>query len=175
MNRNNLGVIAPDHRTIEGTFTGTIWSIMALLLSVSYGVIWGSFFLVYSSRDVYPKTCQTLIKWDQAIYILYFISVSLHLVSTLIQFIVNTRDRESPIPKFITAFRSCLSYLAGMAILIGLTLEYASLEEPEKCGDLAKINMIYIILEWTILLTCVLFVYVVCIVSIFMKKRKRSF
>jgi hypothetical protein len=60
-----------------------------------------------------------------------------------------------------------------MAILIGINLSYFQHPNISECGDLAGLNLAFIITEWTILGSCICFVCILCSISIILKKRKR--
>lgn len=159
---------------VRTIFMGTFFTILVLLLSLSYGMTWGVLFLVYTSEYDYNPSCDNLIKWNKALYIVQFISAGLHLISSVIQLIATSRDRESGIPKYIMGCRSCLVYLAGLTILLGINISFFSHPNIDECGDLKILNLAYIIAEWTILGSCICLVYVVCIFSIIFKKRRRN-
>lgn len=154
-------------------FRGTFFTILVLLLSLSYGMTWGILFVVYTSNKKYDPACNNLISWDRALYIVQFISAGLHLISSIFQLIATSYDRDSSIPKYIMGCRSCLVYIAGLTILLGINVSYFSQPNIKVCGDLMTLNLAYIITEWTILGSCICLVYVVCIVSIIFKKRRR--
>jgi hypothetical protein len=160
---------------VRSIFMGTFFTILVLLISLSYGMIWGILFIIFTKRDDnFDSNCDTLISWDKALYIVQFISAGLHLISSIFQLIATSYDRESSIPKYIMGFRSCLVYISGMTILLGISVSYGNLPSNTKCGDLLKLNLAYIITEWTILFSCIFLVCIVCIISIIFKKRKRN-
>jgi len=157
---------------VRSIFMGTFFTILVLLLSVSYGMVWGILFLIYTNEDRDPS-CANLVSWDKALYIVQFLSAGLHLISSIIQLVATSYDKESSIPKYIMGCRSCLVYLAGITILIGINVSYFSHEDITKCGNLKNLNLAYIITEWTIFGSCICLVCVVCIFSIIFKKRRR--
>ena len=69
--------------------------------------------------------------------------------------------------------RSCLVFIAGMTILIGITSSYFSNDDITRCGSLANLNLAYIVTEWTLLASCIFFVCLLCSISIILKKKKR--
>ena len=157
---------------VRTIFMGTFFTILVLLLSLSYGMIWGILFLIYTSQD-YDPSCENLVSWNKALYIVQFISAGLHLISSIFQLITTSYDRESSIPKYIMGCRSCLVYIAGLTILLGINVSYFSHPDISLCGSLKELNLAYIITEWTILGSCICLVCVVCIFSIIFKKRRR--
>jgi hypothetical protein len=170
----DIEIIETSERKVRSIFMGTCFTILVLLLSVSYGMVWGVLFLVWTSKETYPPQCDELVSWDKALYIVQFISSGLHLVSSIFQLIATSYDRESNIPKYIMGCRSCLVYIAGICILIGINASYFSNPKIDDCRDLKGLNLAYIITEWTILGTCITFVCVVCNVSLLLKKRKNK-
>ncbi len=157
---------------------GTCFLILLLLLNMSYGMVWGVLFLVYSGREIksatYSSTCDTIISWNRGLYILQFISSGLNLISTIFQLISAGCKIESNIPKYIMGCRSCVSYIAGLVILIGINTTYFNHPDMAVCGDLKGLNLAYIISEWTIMGSCCLLVCVVCIFTIILKRRKHD-
>jgi hypothetical protein len=158
---------------VKSVFMGTFFTIIVLLISVSYGMTWGVLFLVWISHTDYHPICETIISWDKALYISQFILAGLHLISSVIQLISSGYDQDSNIPKYIMGCRSCFLFIAGFTILIGINISYFSNEDIALCGDLQKLNLAFIITEWTIISFCFLCVCVVCSLSICLKKRKR--
>ena len=153
--------------------TGTLFTILLLLLSVSYGMTWGILFIIYTSKASYDESCNNLMSWDKALYILQFISAGLHIVSSVIQLVMISYDKESTIPNYIMGCRSCLVYVAGLSILLGINISYFSHPNIDICKELKTINFAYIITEWVILGSCIGLVCVVCIISIIFKRRKK--
>jgi hypothetical protein len=162
-----------SERKVRSIFMGTCCTILVLLISVSYGMVWGILFLVWTGREVYDPSCEILVSWDRALYIVQFISAGLHLVSTIFQLISIGYDKESNIPKYIMGCRSCIMFMAGLAILIGINISYFKHDDISLCENLAGLNLAYIITEWTILGSCICFVCILCSISIILKKRKR--
>lgn len=164
--------IETSENKIKSIFMGTFFTILVLLLSMAYGMTWGILFLIYTKAE-YPPVCQSIVGWDKALYIVHFISSGLHLVSSIFQLIATSYNKESTIPKYIMGFRSCLNYIAGISILIGINVSYFSNPNIDQCGDLTGLNLAYIITEWTIFGSCILFVCAICIFSMIFKRRKR--
>lgn len=172
---NKIEMIESSDQKFRSIFMGTVFTIILLIISLSYGLTWAILFLIYtesSKREDYDEACEVLISWDKALYIVNFISSFLHIVSSIIQLVASSHDKESNIAKYITSCRSCLNYMVGFVILIGINVSYFKINHGEgKCGDLAKLNLAFIIVEWTLLGSCVCFVYVICIVSLSIKKK----
>jgi hypothetical protein len=175
---DNPEIAESSENKVRTIFMGTFFTILVLLLSMSYGLIWGILFLVYSGNEMakpdYDISCDSIISWDKALYITQFISAGLHLISSVFQLITTSYDQDSSIPKYIMGFRSCLVYIAGLSILIGINVAYFGHPNMNVCGDLKGLNLAYIICEWTILGSCICLVYVVCIFSIIFKKKKKN-
>jgi hypothetical protein len=168
-----IEIVETTERKVRSVFMGTFFTLIVLLISVSYGMTWGVLFVVWIDRTDYHPTCETIISWDRALYVVQFISAGLHLISTIIQLVSTSYDKDSNIPKYIMGCRSCFLFIAGLTILIGINISYFSNEDIALCGDLQALNLAYIITEWTIISFCFLCVCVVCSVSICLKKRKR--
>jgi hypothetical protein len=154
--------------------TGTLFTILLLLVSVSYGMTWGILFLVYTSKSEYDQSCNNLRSWDKSLYILQFISSGLHIVSSVFQLVMISYDKDSSIPNYIMGCRSCIVYVAGLIILFGINTSYFSHPDISLCKELKTINFAYIITEWVILGSCICLVCVTCIISILFKRRKRG-
>lgn len=159
----------------KAIFMGTLFTIILLIISLSYGITWAVLFVIYTNNEEYSSVCQSLRKWDKSLYIVLFICAFLNLVSSIIQLISSAADKESNIAQYITFCRSCINYLAGIVILIGINVEYFNLENPSDCGNLAKLNLAFIITEWSILGFFICFILSVCILSLIIKKKKNTF
>lgn len=169
----NIMYITPENKA-KTVVTGTLFTILLLLVSVSYGMTWGILFLVYTNKTEYDESCNNLKSWDKALYILQFISSGLHIISSLFQLIMISYDKESPIPNYIMGCRSCIVYIAGLSILFGINISYFSHENISICKELKTINFAYIITEWVILGSCICLVCVTCIISIIFKRKKKT-
>lgn len=168
--------ILSNEEKFKSIFMGTLCTIILLLISLSYGITWGVLFLIYTKKDEFSnEECQELKRWDRALYIVHFICAFLHLISSVIQLLASAYDKDSNIAQYITFFRSCINYIAGIVILIGINVAYVRLEDTSICGSLSKLNLAYIICEWAIIGFFICFVFVVCIVSLTLKKRKHTF
>lgn len=171
---DNPEINETSENKVRTIFMGTFFTILVLLLSLSYGMIWGILFLIYTSKGNFDESCDNLVSWNKALYIVQFISAGLHLISSVFQLVTTSYDRESSIPKYIMGCRSCLVYIAGLTILLGINISYFSHPDISLCGELKALNLAYIITEWTILGSCICLVYVVCTVTIIFKKRRRD-
>lgn len=156
-------------------FMGSMFSLIVLLLSVSYTVTWTILFIIFL-KDEYTSECDSIKKWNKALVVISIISITLHIISYTLQFIVTTKGEESSksmtIVKYINTFRSCINYITGIVLLIGINVEYANLETSSTCGRLSVLNMIYIITEWTLIGFFICFVVLLCIFAIISKKMK---
>ncbi len=166
-----------EENKVKQIFMSTIVTILILLISLSYGMTWGILFVVYTKSELskpdYDESCTNLLSWDEALYIVHFISAGIHIFSSVFQIIATSYNKESSIPTYITGCRSCANYIVGMVILFGINVSYFSHEDISKCGDLQELNLAYLITEWTILGSCICLVCCVCIISIVFKKKKR--
>lgn len=157
-------------------FMGSMFSLIILLLSVSYTVSWTVLFILFL-KDEYTSECDSIKKWNKALVVISIISITLHIISYTLQFIVTTKREESSksmtIVKYINTFRSCINYITGIVLLIGINVEYANLENSSTtCGRLSVLNMVYIITEWTLIGFFICFVVLLCIFAIISKKMK---
>ena len=171
-NPHNIEMVEMSDQTNKPIFMGTVFTLILLLISLSYGLAWAILFLVYTSQYEYDPSCSTLISWDRALYITQFISSGLHIISSVIQLISSSYDIESSIPKYITGCRSCIVYVAGITNLVGINVTYFKHGTIEICADLQKLNLAYIITEWTIMGSFICFVCSICIISLALKKIK---
>ena len=169
----NIMYITPENKA-KNVVTGTLFTILLLLVSVSYGLTWGILFIVYTNKSDYDESCNNIKSWDKALYILQFISSGLHIVSSVIQLILISNDKESSIPNYIMGCRSCIVYIAGISILFGINISYFRHEDISKCKELQTINFAYIITEWVILGSCICLVCATCIISIIFKRKKKT-
>ena len=166
--------IQTSEEKFKGIFMGTIFTIVLLLIGLSYGITWAALFIRYTDENKYQfqEECKILIKWDRALYIVLIITSALHLISSIIQIIASAKNKDSSIPQYITFSRSYINYIAGIVILIGINVEYFNLDQPKLCGKLAKLNLAYIIIEWSMMGIFIGFVLVVCLISLLLKKKK---
>jgi hypothetical protein len=174
MDNGEIEIVETAEHKVRSIFLGTFFTILLLLLSVAYGVTWGVLFVVYINKAVYHPVCSNIISWDTAIYIVQFISAGLHLISTILQLISTSYDKESNIPKYIAGARSCFSFITGLSILVGINISYFSNPHIELCGDLQVLNLAYIITEWIVISFCCLCVCIVCAVTICLRKKKKN-
>lgn len=167
-----------SEKKVRSIFMSTFFTILLLLLNMSYGMIWGILFLIYTEKEKknpdYDPICNGIVDWDKALYIVQFISTGLHLISSIFQLVAMNYDQDSSIPKYLMGFRSCIVYIAGMTILLGINIAYFNHEDISKCGSLKGLNLAYIITEWTIYGFCICLVCVVCIFTIIFKRRKKN-
>jgi hypothetical protein len=170
---NEIEIVETSERKVRSVFMGTFFTLLVLLISVSYGMTWGVLFVVYIGQNDYHPVCDIIKAWDRALYVVFFISSGLHLISTIFQLIATSYDKDSNIPKYIMGCRSCFSFIAGLTILIGINISYFSNEDISLCADLQTLNLAYIITEWTLMGFCFCCVCVVCSLSICLKKKKR--
>jgi hypothetical protein len=168
-----IDIIETNEKKSRSLFMNSFLTILVLILSVSYGVMWGTLFLVYTHEINFDAQCLNLVQWDYALTIVQYISAGLHLISTIFQFIASSRNRESNVPKYIMGVRSCLVYVAGLVILIGISVAYSQVKDINLCGNITNLNLAYIIVEWSLFGFCFLFVCVICVASILLKKRRR--
>ncbi len=163
---------------VKKIFMGTFFTILLLLLNLSYGLVWGILFSVYTEKEIndpnYDITCNNIVSWDKALYIVQFISTGLHLISSIFQLIATNYDQDSNIPKYLMGIRSCIVYIAGMTILLGINVAYFNHENIDACGSLKSLNLAFIITEWTIYGFCCCLVCVVCVFTIIFKRRKKN-
>ena len=163
---------------VRSIFMGTFFTLLLLLLNMSYGLMWGILYLVYIDKEInsptYNDSCDQIVSWGKALYIIQFLSTGLHLVSSIFQLIATSYDQDSNIPKYIMGLRSCLVYIAGMTILLGINVAYFNHANMNLCGSLKNLNLTYIITEWTILGLFICLVCVVCIFTIIFKRRKKN-
>lgn len=167
----NMEEISDDEDKFKSIFMSTFFTILLLIVSISYSITWAVIFNVYSLKQ-YPDECFKLKQWDKTLFIILYITSLLHLVSSIIQIFTYAYNKESNIPQYITFCRSCINYLAGIVILIGINVEYFNIEDPSVCGVLSKINLAYIITEWSIIGLFICLILIVCGISLMLKKRK---
>lgn len=151
----------------------TISTIVVTLIAICYSLTWSTLFIYYIENKEYPPHCNQLKAWDRALYIVLLMSSALHLVSSGVQYVMTTINKDSMIPKYIMTIKSCLNYITGVVFLIGVTDEYFSTLNVDKCGTLKTLTFAYIIFEWTIMGSFVLCVCVVCIISSICKKSRK--
>jgi hypothetical protein len=169
----DIEIVETTERKVRSVFMGTFFTIIVLLISVSYGMTWGVLFVVWIGRADYHPVCDTIKSWDRALYVVQFIAAGLHLISTIIQLIATGYDKDSNIPKYIMGCRSCFSFVAGLTILIGINISYFTNADISLCGELQALNLAFIITEWTLISFCLCCVCIVCSLSICLKKKKR--
>lgn len=128
---------------------GTAATIILFFFSIAYNLIWGVLFIVVTRYQDYKyEECGTLVKWNNALYIMYFIIAFLSLIQFIFQLIQNKYKKDSSIPSIIIGCKSCLNCFGGLTILIGINVEYMKVPIKEDCGSLNKLNLAFIITEW---------------------------
>lgn len=150
----------------------TISTIIITLISICYSLTWSTLFIYYIEKKTYPPECDSLISWNRALYIVLLMASGLHLISSGVQYVMTTINKDSMIPKYIMTFKSCLNYITGVILLIGVTVEYFGTTNAQSCGQLKTLTFAYIIVEWTIMGSFMLCVCIVCIISSIFKKSK---
>ena len=129
---------------------GTASTVVLFLLSIAYNLIWGVLFLVKIHENNIEKECLTLAKWNKALYIMYFIIASLSLLQFIFQLINNKYKKDSNIPSILIGCKSCLNCFGGLTILIGICVEYFKIEKKDTCGSIWKVNLAFIITEFSL-------------------------
>jgi len=160
---------------VTNVLKGTFFTLGLMIVMVSYTLIWAFLFLVYLGfNDIDRVVCKGLIDWNTSLYILYFISSGFNVVSSIIQIIMNSKNLESNIPNYIAGFRSCILFICGLVILIGISYQYVNIKDlaVNKCDGLLSLNLSFIITEWIILVIFLLFVSLFCIIHFVIKKKR---
>ena len=157
----------------------TISTLVITLLEIAYSLTWGILFVYYIEKKSYNSIiCHDLILWGRWLYFLLILASALHLVSSLIKIVANIMNEESNIPNYILTFKSCLSCIITVIMLIGITANYIStirLDNNKECKPLTNLMLYYIICEWSIIGFLGLCVYIICLVSITCLKKKKNF
>jgi hypothetical protein len=158
---------------LKQIFMGTLFTIILLIISVSYGVTWSVLFIIYIDLEL-PAECDSIKSWDKVLIVVSFISAGLHIISSVIQLIGSAQDVDSNIAKYITTIRSCINCLSGIVLLLAINIEYYSLDNPSICEELATLNLVYIIVEWCLVGFFICFVVVLCVFAMITKKMKNQ-
>lgn len=171
--------IKENNENLKTIFMGSLFTVVILILSVSYGITWAVLFIIYIDKDELPNQCKSLVAWDKILIIISFITAGLHIISSVIQLVSsakgdNASNDSSNIVKYITTCRSCINYLAGIVLLLALNIEYFKLDDPSICKSLADLNLIYIIVEWCLVVFFFCFVVVLCVFAVISKKMKNQ-
>jgi hypothetical protein len=157
----------------------TISTLIITLLEIAYSLTWGILFVYYIEKKTYnSELCHDPIVWGRWLYFLLISASGLHLISSIIRIVSNILNEESNIPKYILTFKSCLSCIITVIMLIGITANYIKIRKIDskgECKPLTKLMLYYIICEWSIIGFLGLCVYIICLVSITCLKKKKIF
>lgn len=139
------------------------FSVISAFIYLGYDLGWSCVF-IFETNQPHPSECDPLIQWDKALYIVLLFISGLHLISSIFSwYYMNTH------PRLIIGFSICKSFwnfIAGILIMIGIIFTYSSLGDKIKfCGYLQIYNLIYIILEMSIISVCCVFVWGICLIS----------
>lgn len=146
---------------------GTAATILLFLSSIAYNLVWGCLFIAMIGYKDFKDQCNTLVQWNKALYIMYFVIASLSLLQFIFQIIQNKYKKDSNIPSIIIGCKSCLNCFGGLSILIGINVEYMRVPIKDECGSLNKLNLAFIITEWGLygcfcLFTCAAGIFASC-------------
>ena len=102
-----LEINVPDTEDtkLRKKLNSTTCTLIMFLLVVVYELTLAILFLFFS-LDVKPPECITLVNWNIALYVLYFLSALLNIIATIIQITTNMKDTENYIPKCIIGIRN---------------------------------------------------------------------
>ncbi len=166
-----------ENNSFRNIFLSSFFTIVILIISVSYGVTWVVLFIVYlknTESENLPSVCDALIKWDKVLIIIQLITTSLHFISSIIQLFNSAQGEETAdsIVRYITTCRSCINYIAGIVILLAINITYFKIEDASQCGNIGVLNLVYIIIEWCLVGFFICFVIVLCTFAVISKKMK---
>ncbi len=121
------------------------WGIFGMFMKILPCLIFSFMYLgfIFGLKD---KLCESLIFWDIFCCISSLIFLSYLLVLALFNF-CGTGYANMTIALFIFFFLETIAYFI---ILIGISSSYSSLNEKEACGTLSTVNLIHIIIGWTL-------------------------
>jgi len=169
-----LEINVPDTEDtkLRKKLNSTTCTLIMFLLVVVYELTLAILFLFFS-LDVKPPECITLVNWNIALYVLYFLSALLNIIATIIQITTNMKDTENYIPKCIIGIRTAIHYITGIVILIGINVSYVNIPNIDVCGNnFVMLNYAYIILEWILIGGLTIFLIAMCILIIVMRKKR---
>ena len=129
---------------------GTAATIGLFLLSIAYNLTWAVLFFVMIGYNDFEPDCNKLVIWNHALYIMYFIIASMSLLQFIFQLINNKFKKESNVPSILIGCKSCLNCFGGLIILVGICVEYFKVNDKSHCGSLQKVNLSFIVTEFSI-------------------------
>lgn len=148
-------------------------STIITIVASFYGLTWAILFIIFLTKENNNlDKCKTLRNWNVVLIVFSFLIVILNCISFILQNCCIQTNTLTNISKYLITIRSCINCLVSIIILIGITADYFSIKEPQDCGDLNLLNLIYIIVEWCLFgfFTCC--IMVMCIIAVITKKNK---
>lgn len=138
-------------------------------LAICYYISWAIIFIIYTSSESDIK-CKALVQWDRAlITVLLFIS-AINLFTALINYSFSYKNVY--LCSGISVCKSCLNYIGGIWIMIGIINAYCSIGNNNAlCKSLKQANLAYIIIEMAIIGNCCFFVFAMCIIGQYRKQK----
>lgn len=140
--------------------------LISMIISISYNIIFGILLLIYNEKSL-PSNCKKL-KWcNRVVYVLLFIST----IVTIIFGIIQIKDyQNSELIQKILKIRTIYNCSVTLLILLLLTIIYSTTKNKKTCGNIRKVDLAFIILEWIIFfmtLSCFfsIYLYVICCTS----------
>ena len=121
-----------------------------LTFAIVYNLVWAIIFASVLSKYSNNETCDTIRRWDTALFIFYFVLVAINLIFLLLNMFITDNAKLAKVTA-ANNIRACFTGIGSFVILIGISASYGDLSMPSFCGDgLATLNLLYIIIEWII-------------------------
>ena len=166
---------------IISKFGGTKRTILSTIISSVYNLTFFVLFLYYNEMK-YEKVeegfdtsrnedCHKLKKWNRVIYIGLGISFVFFIICTILQIINQGKEKYVSI---LLLVRTVFNYIVGLFFLIAITCVYFSIDNIELCPKVRKIDLAYIIFEWAIFTTCIIFHYAIVIFFVCCKAKRKQ-
>ena len=158
-------------RKCHDLVNNSLFSYFIFILVILYNTSVGTVFYYYILQEDYTKNCTSLINWNTALIFYHYISGSFSLITLLLQ--IFKKEYISQIPLFM--IRISLICISEITIFIGINInvltKYLDNNLILFCGDsISRLNVIYLILEWSLLIIIISITIILCICTLKIKR-----
>ena len=152
------------------SITSTLYQVSALLFAIGYNILWAILFIIYKAKYPSSETCDALRGWDTAIIVFFFILAGINALF-LIMFLFAKKDETVNKLVAYNNLKSSLTFIGYITILVGVTVSYSALNDPQICGEsLADLNIAFIIIEWIVLGLSLCLIFCLCCCTLIIAK-----
>ena len=159
-NKNNISN-SPDSNIEK--ITGLITGVFFLLLTIALSCTWSILFVSFLANSPNIEYCRNLRAWDTALYIYGFINAGFILIILILNIVFKNNSSVLQSVSKMNSFKMCINSIAGPTFIIGISIVYFGLKNPEYCGDnLSTLNLVFLIIEYSLIGLVFLILFCVC-------------